>query len=295
MKKPMFFCIGAQKAGTTTLHYILNQHPEIFLPEIKEIHFFDRETNFSKGYDWYNIFFEDVKTEKAIGEICPNYLYDKKTAQRLFEFNPNCKLIVLLRNPAERAFSHYKMRFGRGDEKSSFKNAINRELQNIKKETEYPLSEHYISRGYYDIQLQKYFDIFDKKNILILSFEDDFLKNKNNTIKKILNFIGVNRNVNLALNVKATPEVSWKSEKVYNALYTKSKLNQFAKKIISSKNLRIKIKYIFSNLNQKSNRNKQELDELKPYLINKVFNKSIIELEKITELNFDNWRQNKNG
>lgn len=289
MNLPNFFCVGAQKAGTTSLHYILNQHSEIFLPEVKEIHFFNRDENYKKGLSWYSDFYKNVNNQKAIGEICPDYIYNNNCPERIFNYNPNAKLILILRNPAERAFSHYKMRFGRGDENRSFKEIVNKEVELIANNQKYPLPDHYLARGFYDKQIERYYKLFDKKNILILKFEQDFLKKRKETIETILKFINVNSTEQLALNVKATPQVSWKSQKIFKLLNTKNKINQFAKKIINNKQLRIKLKYFFSSLNQKSNKNNKELLEQKQYLINEVFKESITNLENITNISFNDW------
>ena len=100
-----FFCIGTQKSGTTTLHDILSQHPDIFLSEQKETHFFCRTDFYNKGYDWYKkSYFKNANDIEYIGEIDPDYLFFEKTIERIAE---NCsvsdtKFIVVLRNPVDR-------------------------------------------------------------------------------------------------------------------------------------------------------------------------------------------------
>jgi hypothetical protein len=103
-----FYCIGTQKAGTTTLHDILKTHSQIYLPENKEAHFFDRNDRFNKGINWYlNYFFSSVKNEKAIGSFTPEYIFFPKVAKRIYEsLGTNIKFIVILRNPVERAISN---------------------------------------------------------------------------------------------------------------------------------------------------------------------------------------------
>ncbi|MBN2664849.1 MAG: sulfotransferase domain-containing protein [Bacteroidales bacterium] len=289
MKQLDFMCIGVQKGATTSIHQILKQHQQIFLPSVKEVQYFDRDENFLQGINWYAEHYKDVTSEKAVGEVCPSYIYDEKCPKRIFDYIPKLKLILILRNPADRAFSQYKMRVGRGDEKRKFKDAVKSELQKIKNKENYPLPEHYIARGFYDKQIIRYFELFDKKNILILFFKKDFLDNKKETIKKILDFIEVDSNVNLPLNIKATPEVNWKNKKVDKLLNTANPINQFAKKIIPSKKTRIKIKYFFSNINQKATADKSELDEIKPFLINEVYKESILNLEKLIDKDLSSW------
>ncbi len=289
MKQLDFMCIGVQKGATTSIHQILKQHPQIFLPNVKEVLFFDRDENFEQGISWYQEHFKEAKSTQTIGEVCPSYIYDAKAPKRIYDYNPNIKLILILRNPADRAFSQYKMRVGRGDEKRRFEDAVKTELQKIKNNEDYPLPEHYIARGFYDKQIIRYFELFDKKNILILLFKKDFLDNKKETIKKILDFINVDSSVSLPLNIKATPDVNWKSQFLNKILNTANPINQFAKKIIPSKKTRLKIKYFFSNFNQKATASKLELEEIRPFLINEVYKESILNLEKLIDKDLSNW------
>lgn len=118
MVKPNFLCVGAQKSGTTSLYNILKQHSEVFMPDKKELHFFDWNENFDKSTEWYFQMFQNSLKFNARGEITPNYIYKDNVAQRIFDtLGKDVKLIFMLRNPADRAFSHYKMRIGRGFEK----------------------------------------------------------------------------------------------------------------------------------------------------------------------------------
>ena len=288
MPKPNFFCIGTQKAGTTSLHYILNQHPDIYLPDMKEIHFFDRDENYNKGTEWYLDFYKEVKNEKIIGEINPNYIYDKNTPQRLYDFDKNLKLIVILRNPADRAFSNYKMIVGRNEEKNSFKKAVKIDLQRIENKENYPFPYHYINRGYYYYQIQRYLKLFPPQNMLFILFEKDFLQDRKQTIDKIYNFLNIKKE-NISVNIKLTPQTHHKSKKADKILNTSNPFNQFAKKLIPSKKLRTNIKYFFTKINQKPTVDKSELEEMRPFLINEIYKDSILELEKLIDRDLSNW------
>ncbi len=117
MNKPTFLCVGAQKAGTTSLYNIIKQHSQIFMPQKKELHFFDWHENFAKGNDWYFKKFQNSEKYLARGEITPNYIYKEYVPKRILDIiGKDVKLIFMLRNPADRAFSHYKMRVGRENE-----------------------------------------------------------------------------------------------------------------------------------------------------------------------------------
>ena len=289
MNLPTFLCVGTQKAGTTSLYNILIQHSEIFLPEIKELHFFDREENFNKGINWYKQHFANSEDYKIRGEITPIYMYLDFIPKRIYnEIGRNTKIIFMLRNPADRAFSHYKMSIGRGFENNRFKNAIESELAELQKK-EYNLQLRYIDRGFYDIQIKRYTDLFDQKNLFFILFEEDFLKNRKQTIKNLLKFLQVNENENIGVNVKSTPGGTSKYKKANKILNTAHPINQFAKKIIPSKKLRTNIKYFITKLNQKPTADKSELEEIRPFLINEIYKDSILELEKLINRNLSSW------
>src|SRR6056297_562433 len=102
-----FIGIGAQKAGTSSIFHFLKEHPEICTSSKKEIHFFDKEYNYLKGIKFYRKFFNNCSSKNIKGEFTPRYIYHPKVAQRIKKYFPDVKLIVSLRNPIERAISHY--------------------------------------------------------------------------------------------------------------------------------------------------------------------------------------------
>src|SRR5690606_34294189 len=109
MTLPNFLVIGAQRAGTTLLHRILEAHPEVYVPyRRKEVHFFD--LYFDRTTQWYENFFppsEPAAKYKAIGEVTPDYMFDQAAPFRIKKILPDCRFIVSLRNPVERAYSAY--------------------------------------------------------------------------------------------------------------------------------------------------------------------------------------------
>ena len=109
MSLPNFMCIGASKSGTTSLYDILKQHSDIFLPSFKEPHFFDIPLVYQNGIEWYKkTYFQSVKNEKCIGDFTPTYLFDEHAPERILnDLGVNMKFIIILRNPVDRAYSHY--------------------------------------------------------------------------------------------------------------------------------------------------------------------------------------------
>jgi hypothetical protein len=189
MRLPNFICIGTQKAGTTLLYEILKQHPQIFLPNVKEVHFFDVDQNYDKGLEWYKQFFDDSENYKIVGDITPAYIYFKDIPQRIQEtLGTDVKLLAMLRNPVDRAYSHYWMAFRRGYEDLPFEEAIKKEDLRIKKG--YPNTHRfsYISRGFYSEQMKRYLSVFSENNIMVIIFEE-FINNLKANVQSILDFL----------------------------------------------------------------------------------------------------------
>ncbi len=193
MSLPNFLCIGAQKAGTTLLFDILKRHPDVYLPEIKEPHFFDRDGEYLKGTDWYeDHYFRGIDGWSRIGEITPSYLFFEDAPERLFKaLGPDIKLIVLLRHPLDRALSHYFMQYQRGLEKMSFMEAVSMEAARMKHDQTDKARFSYISRGFYANQIKRYLKFFSIGNMKILFFED-FIGDMPGTIRNILQFLDLN-------------------------------------------------------------------------------------------------------
>ncbi|MAG85992.1 MULTISPECIES: sulfotransferase family protein [Leeuwenhoekiella] len=187
-----FICIGAQKAGTTTLHDILQQHPEIFLPNIKETHFFDKDELYNEGLDWYYHRFFSNSENKIKGEITPDYLFFEDALRRIANDLPKeLKIIVVFRNPVDRAISHYQMSKRRGYESLSLTKALKEENDRITKGYFEKSNFSYITRGLYAKQYKILLNFFDKKQILPLIFETEIKQNLNLTLEKITSFINV--------------------------------------------------------------------------------------------------------
>jgi len=199
---PNFIIIGEQKCGTTTLYDHLIQHPQILSALRKEIHFFDNHYNV--GLNMYKAFFPTNKEIQKnglniTGEASPNYFHHPLVPQRIKENLPNIKLIVLLRNPVERAYSHFIMMKNAGFETLSFEQAIEYEKQNIKEEKISWKNQHrvfnethhpYLMRSIYVNNLKRWFEIFPRNQILIIKSED-FKSNKAEILKKTFEFLNI--------------------------------------------------------------------------------------------------------
>jgi hypothetical protein len=177
---PDFVIIGAQKGGTSFLYHLLTRHPLVEPAARKELHFFDHPEYFDHGAEWYRRCFPRLSAEDGqrsiTGEATPYYLFDPPVAKRMAEIVPKARLIALLRNPIDRAFSHYQMQVKRGTEPRTFEEAIEQQ------------DSSYMSRGIYVDQLLRWFEFFSKEQMLILKSED-FFERPVETLKVVLTFL----------------------------------------------------------------------------------------------------------
>lgn len=193
MVLPNFIICGAQKGGTTALYAYLREHPEIFLPPKKEIHYFD--LNYHRGIEWYEKHFRGVTSEhKAIGEASPLYMYLEEVPERIYEILSDVKLIFILRNPVDRAYSHYWHEVKLGYEWLPFEEAIKKERDRLSEDTLFNKQHYsYLDRGKYIEQLRRYRKYFSKEQMLIL-INDDIKRNPEKTMGRIFKFLNVNDN-----------------------------------------------------------------------------------------------------
>src|SRR5436305_2161348 len=182
MTLPNFLVIGAAKGGTTSLYHYLGQHPEIYMSPMKEPNYFtDDVQTFGKtavrsGIE-YERLFDRVKGERAIGEASPRYLNAIGGVRRIHDDLPGVRLIATLRQPAERGYSGYLMRFTDSRERSSAEEVLQ------------PGNYHFESGLYYP-KLQRYFDTFPREQIKVILF-DDLIARPQDTVRSLFTFLGV--------------------------------------------------------------------------------------------------------
>ena len=185
-KQVDFFVIGAARAGTTSLYEYLSQHPDIFLPHVKECNYFSKVESLDpevykepkpgtfyhmkiiRSPEAYDSLFDEAKPNQLKGEISPSYLWDSESAIRIKDHNPDAKIIVSLRDPIDRAYSHYLMHFNTGHEpEKTFEKALDAEPNPI-----WGGGNNYLAASDYHGQLKTYFKLFDKDQILIMIYEE---------------------------------------------------------------------------------------------------------------------------
>lgn len=284
-----FFCVGAQKAGTTSLHDTLIQHPDVYLPKTKEAHFFDVDENYEKGIDWYiNTFFADYNNQKICGSCNPEYMYFERVPKRIYNtLGKDVKFIFIFRNPADRAYSHFLMSKRRCIEEFPFAKALELENERIKKDYYNNTHFSYVSRGYYVIQVKRYLKYFSKENMLFIRFEDDFIKNREETINKIISFLELEPlelNVNLKSNVARSSRFKFIQRFIYKDNFIKSFFSLF----VSQKFKNVIRNWIYKIFMTQDENSKLD-DDIRKHLL-KIYNDDINELEEIIGKSLETWR-----
>ena len=200
MRKLDFIVIGAQKAGTTSLFRYMQAHPLIYVPPEKEAPYFDRDDRLQRGWDWYtDEFFHNAPQDNKVlrGTVTPQYLSDIRVSQRIAELLPQVKLIAILRNPIERAYSHYRMVARWGAEEKTFSEAIDylltkplwAQARTSPKGLEYQ-NLTYIAWGEYGRLLSHYHQLFNPAQLLIL-FTEHLAQAPLDVVRTVLQYLNL--------------------------------------------------------------------------------------------------------
>lgn len=226
IRKPDFFIVGAAKAGTTALYDFLSQHPEIYMSPIKEPNYFAKDINpeiirqkvkerleaedlnsyFNSGMkrvlhraylrneNTYLKLFEAASADKAAGEASPSYLYSSLAAREIHAYCPEARIIIILRQPAQRAYSHYLMDLKLGFTSESFSEA----LENDKRHTPkgWGANSLYRELGSYYAQVKRYLDIFPQEQVHIV-LQEELIQKPSETLRQIFRFLGVNEHIQI--------------------------------------------------------------------------------------------------
>ena len=188
-----FIIAGAQKAGTTALFDYLQDHPQIGLSDVKEVHFFDDEAQdwASPDYSAYHAHFDLSDHTRIWGEATPIYLYWKNSLARIRAYNPDIRLILMLRDPVERAFSHWKMEFARGVETHPFEWCIRKGRQRLFAAEPWGFHREfsYVERGFYGAQIEHLLSLFPAEQLLVLRAED-LETAPGHTLSQLSDFLG---------------------------------------------------------------------------------------------------------
>ena len=184
---PDFLGLGTQKGGTTSLQKLLEQHPGVYLPPCKEVHYFSLHAE--QPADWYAAHYRDALWWQRKGDITPYYLFHPQAPKRIRALLPKARLIVLLRDPVERALSQIFHARRHGFETLEVGDALDAESQRLASGDPFSYQKHsYVARSRYLEQLDRYEAMFPSRQLLVLKSEDLFT-NTANVWKKIQHFL----------------------------------------------------------------------------------------------------------
>jgi hypothetical protein len=283
-----FFIVGAPKSATTSLFHYLSQHERISMSSIKEPDFFSHlELNEQKLYykvnpisdigKYHNLFLKRKKGQ-LLGEASVSYLFYPKVSERIFSYNPNAKIIIVLRNPVKRAVSHYQMDKRLGFIKYDLAEVLNDST--IKNHALY--YQQYIQIGFYYNQVKKYIDVFGNENICVLNY-DDLKKNNKEFISNVLNFLSLkdSQKINFESKYNRSKNFRFKS---FSFLYSKTIFRKVIKNIVPNKLISLLDEIFFD----------QKLQNVSAHLENQLydlFKQDVILLEKMLEINLSSWKK----
>ena len=215
MNKPTFLILGTVRSGTTSLYYYLSEHPDVHMSNPKEPRFFDLEYEKGMEFYWKN-YFAGWGGEQAVGEARPVKLFLPFVPRRIKQSLPNAKLIAILRNPTDRAFSAWWMHYSRGIDRLSFEDALSEDLERIESGTRFEGEDGekfwreatqsrregkikyrtYLDAGYYAQQIKRYLALFPRSQIKVVFFED-LVSDPESLVRELWQFIGIEATVGL--------------------------------------------------------------------------------------------------
>lgn len=254
-QKPNFFIVGTPKAGTTSLYNYLEEHPDIYMSPVKETNFFSFNEIKEQGLFYNEEFidteekyarqFKNVSKEIAIGEASVSYLFYPQVALKIKEYQPNAKIIIVLRNPVDRGFSHYLMDKRLGFVQMSFEDIVQKNKGNSKHKLYY---QQYVELGFYYNQLSNYYKHFDEKMVKVFLYED-IVYNLQNVIKNVYSFLSVDPDFRPNIEKRHNTFENPKSALVAK-LYTIKSFRKLIKFFLNQK-LQEKTKHVFFSKNKK--------------------------------------------
>lgn len=283
--KVQLFIVGAPKSGTTSLHYYLNEHPDILMSSVKEPDFFSHKEIANQGlyyrnssintFQQYHNLFLEKKNEKIFGESSVSYLFYHEVPKRIKEYNSDAKIIIMLRNPVERAFSHYLMDLRLGLLSEKFEDVFNKE-EGLK-------FQQYFLLGNYYLQVKRYFDEFSKDNVHIIWYSD-FKKDASKEVQKVFKFIGVNSDYKVNFEVVHN-SFSMPKNKIIRKIYSVIWLRKLLSCLFPSTTIR----FIKSTLFKKGN--KPKMTDKSRKIFTEYYRSDICKLEELLSINLSQWKK----
>ena len=284
-----FFIVGAPKAGTTSLYHYLNEHPKIIMSKEKEPDYFSHEALKNQNIYYYNMqidteekyhsLFNVERDDSILGEASVSYLFYEDVPAKIKQYNKHAKIIIVLRNPIERAYSHYLMDFRLGLVQNTFEEIIYRG-SSVSKDFELHYQQ-YIEVSQYFSQIERYLKIFGKENIHIIDYED-LQKDQEAVLKNIFLFLEVETDYQANIK-KEYNTFSMSKYSIINWFYSFFLFRRIVKFILPKKMLKI-ITTLFFQKNKKP-----ILSFDTRFYLQNLFKKDIQQLGVILNKDFSKW------
>lgn len=285
---PNFLIVGAPKAGTTSLYHYLSDHPDVFMSNPKEVNYFSREAIEAqclyyddikiKTLSDYESLFKPVINEKTIGEGSVSYLYYTDTPRKILETLGNIKIIIMLRDPIDRGFSHYLMDRKLGLVNSSYSEIVSQSGQHKHQHLYY---QQYVKLGLYYEQVKRYLDTFRDQSVKII-LQEDLRDNPDQTIIQLYEFLGINTTYKSDLSIKHNSFSEPKNPLVHS-LYSSHFLRTTVKNILPKAILR-GIKNCLFQRTIKPSIDTQTLSTL-----SKLYREDLDKLSTLIGIDLSNW------
>jgi len=294
MIKPNFLIVGAAKSGTTSLYQYLKQHPDIFMPEWKELSLFIGDPygplHRVKKPDYYRIAFSKIKNQSAMGEASTAYLFDEAAPGIIKEQLGAIRIIIILRDPVAMSYSLYNHQFRKeGETLNNFEEALAQEEQrrnNLEFRKDcygWHANYYYYHRGLYYEQVKRYMDAFGKENVRVIIFEE-LTTDTINVVKEIFQFLGVDDTFVPEIRVHNPAGSIIKIPKFWSDKGLLLKTAQF----VFSKNLIKKIPHLLRNMGHKP---LQPINAATAEKLRKKFYADICRLEKLIAKDLAAWKK----
>jgi Sulfotransferase family len=299
MPLPNFFIVGAAKSGTTALYRYLRQHPDVFLPDVKEPRHFaydpDDHTEYAgprahvlidsvvKDRARYEALYAGVNGERALGDASPAYLVSPIAAGRIHQAVPEARIVAVLRDPVERAYSNFVDNVQDGWEpERDFDRVL--ALQEQRRRENWWRKWDYVGHGFYADQLQRYYDTFDAQRMRVYLYED-LQADRRGLVRNLLGFLGVDPSVELDVsgrhNVSAVP----RSERVQNLVGGRGVLKRTVKPLLPAavrRRLRSGV--------ERRNLHKPEMSAEARATLREIYREDVERLESLIGRDLSAWR-----
>lgn len=293
MKFPNFLIVGVQKAGTTSIYNYLNEHPQVYMSPIKETNFLEKDWETIdpelckkqkiRTIEEYSQLFQDVKDEIAIGEASPNYLFHYQTSiARIQRYVPNAKLIVILRDPAERAYSDYLMHI---------RDCVG--YRSLSEQIQYSAHKSFILRkGFYYEPLKHYIDTFGSEKIKVYLY-GDLCKSPFEFMKDMYQFLGVDDTFRADVSKKAQVAQIPKNQIVNNLLRKQNPIRSSVAgiaKFVFPTEVRQNIRNRLIKLNSQDKKQLHLLAQERQQLV-ELYREDILKLQDLIKKDLSLWLQ----